>query len=329
MSDGETKSRKARPYWLPVIIAFIMWLVLTYFYSTPEVVDRTRFTFDEWKNIGYLVTSIMLVWLFVWKITLNTELAMEAEDDKVKPVSKAKDKKTVETEVEEELPKEEAPRPRKKRVVVKDPAADTAAAALDDELPEGLHRPGDEPEEDLIDLPRVIEWEKKDPGGVYSDTLIRVDDNLVLNLRTLLGKVCHNCEELDDCKRRVAGKVDDEIFLFNFDCRDGLKKELHRARKKREKAKAAAAKELVAEKSATAKEDSEGDEGEATAKKATPAKKKATPAKKKATPAKKKATPAKKKATPAKKKAKVTKSTKKKSTSSSSSSKKKKAEADK
>jgi len=318
MSDGETKSRKARPYWLPVIIAFIMWLVLTYFYSAPEVVEKTRFTFDEWKNIGYLVTSIMLVWLFVWKITLNTEVVTEAEDEKVKVTSKTKVKEPAETEVEEEPPKEEPRKPRRKRVVVKDPAAAAAsagAAALDAELPEGLHRPGDGPEEDLMDLPRVIEWEKKDPGGVYSDTLIRVDDNLVLNLRTLLGKVCHNCEELDDCKRRVAGKVDDEIFLFNFDCKDGLKKELHRARKKREKAKAAAAKELVAEKAATARNDSEGDEGEASAKKATPAKKKATPAKKKATPVKKKA--------------KVSKSTKKKSTSSSSSSKKKKAEADK
>ena len=317
MSDGETKSRKARPYWLPVIIAFIMWLVLTYFYFTPEAVDRTRFTFDEWKNIGYLVTSIMLVWLFVWKITLNTEVITEAEEDKPKAGSKAKAKE--EEEEEEEPPEEEPPKPRKKRVVVKAPAAAAAAAALDDELPEGLHRPKDVPEEDLMDLPRVIEWEKKDPGGVYSDTLIRVDENQVLNLRTLLGKVCHNCEELDDCKRRLDGKVDEEIFLFNFDCKDGLKKELNKARKKREmeEEKAAAAKDMVEEKAAAAKDDDEEEEEEAPTKKAAPSKKK------------KAATPKKKKTTTSKKKTKVTKSTKKKSASSSSSSKKKKAEADK
>ncbi len=318
MSDGETKSRKARPYWLPVIIAFIMWAVLTYFYFTPEAVDRTRFTFDEWKNIGYLVTSIMLVWLFIWKITLNTEVISETEEDKPKAGSKAKAEEEEEEEEEppeeeppeEEPPEEEPPKPRKKRVVVKAPAAAAAAAALDDELPEGLHRPKDVPEEDLKDLPRVIEWEKKDPGGVYSDTLVRVDENLVLNLRTLLGKVCHNCEELDDCKRRLGGKVDDEIFLFNFECKDGLKKELSKARKKREKEekKAAAAKDMVEEKAATAKDDEDG-EVEAQKKKAAPSKKKTTTSKKKKT--------------------KVTKSTKKKSASSSSGSKKKKAEADK
>ncbi len=309
MSDGETKSRKARPYWLPVIIAFIMWAVLTYFYFTPEAVDRTRFTFDEWKNIGYLVTSIMLVWLFIWKITLNTEVVSEVEEDKPKAGSKEKAEK--EEEEEEEPPEEEPPKPRKKRVVVKAPAAAAAAAVLDDELPEGLHRPKDVPEEDLKDLPRVIEWEKKDPGGVYSDTLVRVDENLVLNLRTLLGKVCHNCEELDDCKRRLAGKVDDEIFLTNFECKDGLKKELSKARKKREKEeeKAAAAKVMVEGKAAAAKDDEEEKEDEAPKKKAAPSKKKKT--------------------TTSKKKTKVTKSTKKKSGSSSSSSKKKKADADK
>jgi len=315
MSDGETKSRKARPYWLPVIIAFIMWLVLTYFYFTPEAVDRTRFTFDEWKNIGYLVTSIMLVWLFIWKITLNTEVVSEIVEEEPAAESKAKAKKADETEVEEEPPEEEPPKPKKKkRVVVKAPAAAAAAAtaaALDDELSEGKHRPKDV-EEDLMDLPRVIEWEKKEPGGVYSDTLIRVDENLVLNLRTLLGKVCHNCEELDDCKRRIEGKVDEDIFLHNFECKDGLKKELNKARKKREKEeeKAAAAKDMVEEKAATAKDDEEEEEA--------PTKKKATPSKKKATTSKKKTTTSKKK--------KVTKSTKKKSSTSSSSAKKTKSE---
>jgi hypothetical protein len=302
MSDGETKSRKARPYWLPVIIAFIMWLVLTYFYFTPEAVDRTRFTFDEWKNIGYLVTSIMLVWLFIWKITLNTEVVSEIVEEEPATESKAKAKKADETEVEEEPPK-----PKKKRVVVKAPAAAAAAAtaaALDDELSEGKHPPKDV-EEDLMDLPRVIEWEKKEPGGVYSDTLIRVDENLVLNLRTLLGKVCHNCEELDDCKRRIEGKVDEDIFLHNFECKDGLKKELNKARKKREKEeeKAAAAKDMVEEKAATAKDDEEEEKA--------PTKKKATPSKKKTTTSKKK---------------KVTKSTKKKPSTSSSSAKKTKSE---
>ncbi len=259
MSDGESKGRKDRPYWLPVVIAFGMWAWLTYLYFTPDAVDTTRFSFNDWKNIGYLVTVIMLAWLFIWKITLSTEVITEVIDEGTAD-KKAKPEARAAMEDGEEPEEETPPTTRRTRVVVTAPAAAAAAAAAgaaddDDELPPGVHPPKDVPEEDLKDLPRVIEWEKKEPGGVYSDTLIQVDGNLVLNLRTLLGKVCHNCEEIEDCRRRIEGKVDEEVFLWNFECKDGLKKELQKARKAREKEaeKAEAAKEMVEGKAASTK----------------------------------------------------------------------------
>ncbi len=300
MAEGEPKGGKERPYWLPFVIAFAMWIILTIMFFRPDLVERTRFTFSEWVTIGYLVTVIMLVWLLVWKITLNTEVTAEvvqaSEEEKVKkPKTKAR---PVEEEVseEEEPPKGPPAKPRKKRVVV---ATGTVAgvAGHDDELPEGLKRPEDVIDEDIEGMegmPRVVEYPDKEPGGVYSDTLVKVDENLILNFRILLGKVCHNCESLDDCKKRVLGKLDDDVFLYNFECKDGIKAELKLARKRREAEaeKAEAAKKMVEEKAEGAKEGEEP-EDEPPAKKKAPAKKgtkKKAPAKKgtkKKAPAKK------------------------------------------
>jgi outer membrane biosynthesis protein TonB len=327
MADGEAKRSKGRPYWLPFVIAIVMWMALTYLFLYPEVVDNTRFTFSEWVTIGYLVTSVMLVWLFIWKITLNTEVTAEAvaaaaPAERPKAKAKVKVPEVEPEEAEEEAPSEPAPpKPRKKRVVV----ATGAAASLphDDELPEDAV---DEDIEAMEDLPRVVEYPKKEPGGVYSDSLMKVDDNLILNFRILLGKVCHNCEELEDCKSRVENKLDEDVFLYNFECKEGLKRELQAARKKREaeKEKAEAAKAKVEEKAAKAKAEEKaakakaedgpeaaegtGEEAERPKKKP-PAKKKGTSTKKKP-PAKKKGTSTKKKA-PAKKKKTSTKSSKK------------------
>ncbi len=262
MADGESKRGKDRPYWLPFVIAFVMWAWLTYLFFYPDIVENTQFTFSEWVTIGYLVTVIMLVWLLIWKITLNTEVTTEAMaaatamETAKKPQPKTKPVELDEEE-EEEVPQKAPAKPRKKRVVVAIGSASAAAADLshDDDLPEGLKRPEDVIDEDIEDMLRVVEYPAKEPGGVYSDTLLKVDDNLVLNYRILLGKVCHNCEELEDCKRRVEDKLDEDVFLFNFECKEGIKMELQKARKKRESdgEKAEAAKELVEKKAAKVK----------------------------------------------------------------------------
>lgn len=271
MAEGEPKGGKQRPYWLPFVIAFVMWIALTVMFFRPDLVERTRFTFSEWVTIGYLVTVIMLVWLLIWKITLNTEVTSEvvetpAEEKEKRPSTKAR---PVEEDTDEDAPPKKAPtKPRKKRVVVATGSA-AGVAGHDDELPEGLKRPEDVIDDDIEDMegmPRVVEYPAKEPGGVYSDTLLKVDENLILNLRSLLGKVCHNCEELDDCKKRVMDKVDEDIFLYNFTCKDGIKAELNRARKEREaeEEKAEAAKKMVEEKAGEAKDDEGPEEGEET-----------------------------------------------------------------
>lgn len=266
MAEGEVPKAKERPYPAPFIVALVMFLILSYLFFDPDLVGRTRFTFSQWVTIGYLITLIMLVILAIWKVTIDTEVAvpMAVEEPPKKPKAKAKPA----VEGERTVERKPAPPKKKKRVVV---ATGDAAVASDaaDLPPEGLRRSEDTVEEEAIeDLSRVVEYPPKEPGGVYSDTLVRVDENLILNLRILLGKVCHNCEELDDCKRRVEGKLDGDVFLANFECKDGIKRELQRARKKREaeEQKASDAKEMVKQKA----------DGEKVKEKKAPVKKKST-----------------------------------------------------
>jgi outer membrane biosynthesis protein TonB len=297
MADGEAKKGKDRPYWLPFVLAIGMLLWLIYLFLNSDVVDKTQFSFSEWVTISYLVTVVMLIWLLIWKITLNTEVATEVATEAAvaaataeEPKKKTRPKPTPpEPATEEEIAEAEkaTAKPRKKRVVVASGTSATKKIPHDDELPEGLKRPEDvisEDVEDMADMPRVVEYPKKEPGGVYSDTLLKVDENLILNYRILLGKVCHNCEELDECKRRVEGKLDDDIFLENFECKDGIKAELQKARKKREteEEKAESAKDMVEEKAAKAKEEEKEASDDEGAEKKKPSAKKKTTKKKKA-----------------------------------------------
>jgi hypothetical protein len=257
MVEGEAKSKKDKPYGLPVAVAGAVFLILIIIYFNPGLVDRSVYglDFDTLMNIGYLIIIVMLILQIVWKFTLSTEVEVEEPV----PAKKAEpdDPKAAPKEGKPPV-KKKAPVSAKPKRVVAEPPEDEEDNLMAEEPPEGLHRPhGDLIEEDIDDLPRIIEHPKKEPGGVYSDTLIRVDTSLILNLRTLLGKVCHNCEELDDCNRRIKGKLDDDIFQYNFECKDGIKRELQKARKKRQAkavvAKDEAAKEMVKGKAAKAK----------------------------------------------------------------------------
>jgi hypothetical protein len=55
----------------------------------------------------------------------------------------------------------------------------------------------------LYDVPKgfeMLEFPEKKSGSIYSDSLIQIDENTVLNLRTLLGKMCYNCDWQYNCK---------------------------------------------------------------------------------------------------------------------------------
>jgi hypothetical protein len=82
-----------------------------------------------------------------------------------------------------------------------------------------------EPPKDLkLKKPRLIEYPKKVPGGVYGDTIIKVDSRTKLNLRTLLVRSCLICDRQGKCWEEVMDTIPRDEFLENIDCKKGLRK---------------------------------------------------------------------------------------------------------
>jgi hypothetical protein len=82
-----------------------------------------------------------------------------------------------------------------------------------------------EPPKDLkTKKPRLIEYPKKVPGGVYGDTIVRVDPRTKLNLRTLLVRSCMICDRQGKCWEEIMDTIPRDDFLMNIDCKKGLRK---------------------------------------------------------------------------------------------------------
>jgi hypothetical protein len=71
--------------------------------------------------------------------------------------------------------------------------------------------------------PKLVEYPKKVPGGVYGDTIVRVDPLTKLNLRTLLVRSCMICDRQGKCWDEFMETVSQEEFLYNIDCKKGLR----------------------------------------------------------------------------------------------------------
>lgn len=98
-----------------------------------------------------------------------------------------------------------------------------------------------EPVKDLkTKKPRLVEYPKKVPGGVYGDTIVRVDTRTKLNLRTLLVRSCMICDRQGKCWEEIMDTIPRDDFLMNIDCKKGLRRlkgggEIKRTKRKRVK----------------------------------------------------------------------------------------------
>jgi len=81
-----------------------------------------------------------------------------------------------------------------------------------------------EPKSSLkMQKPNLVEYPKKVPGGVYGDTIVRVDPLTKLNLRTLLVRSCMICDRQGKCWDEFMDSVSQDEFLNNIDCKKGLR----------------------------------------------------------------------------------------------------------
>jgi hypothetical protein len=254
MPVGEDRPRSRRPEAIPLIIALVVWAIIVLLFFFPELGQSTGWDFDYWLNIGYLVIFICLLVAAVSKYTFGpaSQEVEEAEDaEPVEDEEGAKAAKGTKGPKGPKAPVAKTTRPAAKtaRPVAKArPASQTGApkgvtVAPDEEPPE---RPPARPAAQ-VKAPepavRIVEWPFKRPGGVYSDTFVQVRRDLVLNVRTELGRVCGNCEELPACKKLVSGRITEDVFEWNFECKEGLRRELGRMRKAKLVEAAAKAKE--------------------------------------------------------------------------------------
>jgi len=233
--EEEPKKRGHRPLAIPLIIAFIVWLVLLLLYALPDLVPPTKLSFELWQNLGNLVLAVMIFWAALSRFTFAP---VEEVGEGASPAKERVDECPIEAEVMPEPAGKDVavaarPKPRaapsaaaEKVKAVAERAKGVTVASAD--VPEAAPGSGPTAPEEGV---RIVEWPSKKPGGVYSDTLIQVDYDLVLNMRTKLGRVCGNCEGLPECKKRVGGRLPDDVFESNFECKEGLKRELARVRR--------------------------------------------------------------------------------------------------
>jgi hypothetical protein len=81
-----------------------------------------------------------------------------------------------------------------------------------------------EPKSSLkMQKPTLVEYPKKVPGGVYGDTIVRVDPLTKLNLRTLLVRSCMICDRQGKCWDEFMDSIPQDEFLNNIDCKKGLR----------------------------------------------------------------------------------------------------------
>lgn len=72
--------------------------------------------------------------------------------------------------------------------------------------------------EEAVIKPKIITWPKEVSGGVYGDTLIKIDYNTTLKLRTFIARACLLCEKHNICWNEFKDKMTKEEFNAKVDC---------------------------------------------------------------------------------------------------------------
>lgn len=212
--------QKQKKLYSPIIIGvigavFLLWLVLLFtsnsFYNDFGM-DLDR---DMWVNLG---SGIMIIFIVLLVLTLPKRTPTPEASGQFTSMSQA------------------TPATPKQGVVISDAKpAETAPSSVVMEA-EPLVVEAEVVEVEAIEVeeidadspirpqkPKLVEYPKKVPGGVYGDTIVRVDPITKLNLRTLLVRSCMICDRQGKCWDEFMDTVGRDDFLENIDCKKGLR----------------------------------------------------------------------------------------------------------
>lgn len=215
--QGENKLEAAEAHkvsasiWVFVIISFVLFLWLIIMNLEPEFYDDSYsfgIDFTTWIIVGSLIMIFFLVIIMVGYFPPR-EVTPEAVGASATEPSKTQENTPPVPEPDEAV--------QEVLVVEAEPVEVEAEFEGAEEVETGKVYEGPI-------KPKLIEYPKKVPGGVYGDTIVRVDYDTKLNLRTLLIRSCMICDREDKCWEEVKAFLDREKFLENIECKRGLRR---------------------------------------------------------------------------------------------------------
>jgi hypothetical protein len=224
MAEGEAGSatQKSKRLVTPIIIlvialVFLIWMAMLF--MSPAIYDDFGFDIskENWVYIGSIIMIILIAVLLVAAYPSRApapQTSTQAQFTSVPqatgaPAQQAAVVTTASTETAEEMSVVEAePLVVEAEIVEAEPVEEEEKKA---------------PSDLMMKKPRLVEYPKKVPGGVYGDTIVRMDAITKLNLRTLLVRSCLICDRQGKCWEEIQDTIPRDDFLANIDCKRGLR----------------------------------------------------------------------------------------------------------
>ena len=213
-SSAQQKKRLVSPIIILVIsLIFLVWM--SALFMVPEIYEDFGFDISKqnWIYIGSFIMIILIIVLLVAAYPSRAPAPQAAAPAQFTSLSSA------------------APAPQPATVTGAEPAemdvVEAEPLVVEAEIVEA--EPIEEEEEAKgvpsplkMKKPKLIEYPKKVPGGVYGDTIVRVDAVTKLNLRTLLIRSCMICDRQGKCWEEIQDTIPRDEFLQNIECKKGL-----------------------------------------------------------------------------------------------------------
>jgi len=213
---------------LVLAIIFILWLMLLFMDKTFYEDFGMDISRDVWVYIGSMVLIIFIIILLVAGFPARIPTAQSVPSQAQQAQTSTTPQPTFTSApqgvvVTTAQPVQPAQAETEMSVVEAEPIV-VEAEIVEAEVIEVEEEEKAPPKGLKMKKPRLIEFPKKVPGGVYGDTIIRVDPRTKLNLRTLLVRSCMICDRQGKCWEEIMDSIPREDFLDNIECKKGLRK---------------------------------------------------------------------------------------------------------
>jgi hypothetical protein len=226
---GVSADRPKRPI-SPVIILilsfiFILWMMLLFTNKSIYEDYGMNISKEWWVYIGSIIMialiCVLMIAGFPSRMKLQEMASAQSQTEFVSQPGVVQAPQGVVITSTPPGPSVEAAAPAEMAVVEAEPIV------VEAEIVEVEPEEYEEPEKDALlktKKPRLVEYPKKVPGGVYGDTIVRVDPRTKVNLRTLLVRSCLICDRQEKCWEEIQDVVSRDDFLDNIECKKGLRK---------------------------------------------------------------------------------------------------------